>query len=40
MVTAMTVIDFLTKFNMNPEKIFYEVKKTSTMVGGTTAHLF
>lgn len=39
MVTAMTAIDFLNKHGWEPHEICYEVKKTSTLVGGTSANL-
>ena len=39
MVTAMTVIDFLNKYQLNLAKISYKIKKTSTLVGGTSANL-
>lgn len=39
MVTALTALDFLTKYNWKPQNILYEIKKTSTLIGGTTAKL-
>jgi hypothetical protein len=35
----MTVMDFLSKYQINLENVKYQIKKTSTMVGGTTANL-
>ena len=39
MVTAITALDFLAKHSLDPERVKYTVKKTSTLVGGTTAGL-
>ena len=39
MITAMTALDFIEKYKWNPANIYYEVKKTSTLIGGTTAKL-
>lgn len=39
MVTAVTALDFLTKHQLNPHKVKYQIRKTSTLVGGTTANL-
>ena len=39
MVTAMAALDFLTKHQLDPERITYAVRKTSTLIGGTTAKL-
>lgn len=39
MVTAMAVIDFLAKYGWELHRIRYAVKKTSILVGGTTANL-
>lgn len=39
-MTAMTASDFLIKYDLEPELISYEIKKTSIMVGGTSANLF
>ena len=35
----MTAIDYLNKFNYSPEKITYQIRKASIMVGGTSAGL-
>lgn len=35
----MTASDFLIKYGWDPELISYEIKKTSIMVGGTSANL-
>jgi len=40
MITAMTVIDFVNKNQLNLAKIKYKIKKTSTLIGGTSANLF
>lgn len=39
MITAITALDFLNKYNIDPALVFYKVKKTSVMIGGTTAKL-
>lgn len=39
MITAMTAIDVLTRYSIDPSRIKYEIHKTSIMVGGTTANL-
>ena len=39
MVTAMTALDFLNKHQLNPEKTSFKIRKTSTIVGGTSANL-
>lgn len=39
MVTAITAYDFLSRFNWNPGLIKYEIRKTSTLIGGTSAKL-
>ena len=39
MITAMSTIDYLIRFNLNPDKITFPVRKASTMIGGTTAML-
>ena len=39
MVTAMTAMDFLNNNHLDPGLISFAVRKTSTIVGGTTAHL-
>lgn len=38
-ITAMTATDFLGRYGWEPEKISYEIKKTSILIGGTTANL-
>lgn len=35
----MTAIDYLTKYDYNPDRITYQVRKPSIMVGGTSANL-
>lgn len=35
----MTAIDYLNKYEYNPDKITYQIRKPSIMVGGTTANL-
>jgi hypothetical protein len=35
----MITVDCLEKYNLDPEKIFYEIRKTSTIIGGTNAKL-
>lgn len=35
----MTTIDFLNKYDYNPQKITYKIRKPSIMVGGTSAGL-
>ena len=35
----MSTIDYLARFNLNPDKITFPVRKASTMIGGTTASL-
>ena len=39
MITAMVTIDFLNKFNYNPDQITFGVRKASIMISGTTASL-
>ena len=39
MITAITAIDFLSRYQWDPARVKYEVKKTSTLIGGTTAQL-
>ena len=39
MVTAMTALDFLNKHQLNPETTSFKIRKTSTIVGGTSANL-
>ena len=39
MVTAMAAMDFLNKNQLDPALISFSVRKTSTLVGGTTANL-
>jgi hypothetical protein len=39
MVTAITALDFLSKWQLEPSKVHYQVRKTSTLIGGTTAFL-
>ena len=39
MITAMVAIDFLLKFNYDPQKVTYKIRKPSIMVGGTSAQL-
>lgn len=39
MITSMTAIDFLNRHNYNPDRITYAIRKSSTMVGGTSARL-
>ena len=39
MITAMVTVDFLNKYEYNPEKVTYEIRKSSTMIGGTSAKL-
>lgn len=39
MITAMSAIDFFVRFNLNPDKVTFPVRKVSTMIGGTTASL-
>lgn len=38
-MTAMTASDFLIKYGWEAECISYEIKKTSIIVGGTSAYL-
>ena len=35
----MVVIDFLNKYEYSPNKITYQIRKPSIMIGGTTAQL-
>jgi len=35
----MTALDFLNKHSLLPELISYQIRKTSVMIGGTTAQL-
>ena len=35
----MTAMDFLNKYELTPENIHYQIRKTSTLIGGTTANL-
>lgn len=39
MITSMTVIDFLSKYGYDPEKVTFVVRKCPTLIGGTTAFL-
>lgn len=39
MITAMAVLDFLNKHDFSPDNITYRVKKSSTLIGGTSASL-
>lgn len=39
MITSMTTIDFLNKYNYDPDKITYSIRKPSAMIGGTSAKL-
>lgn len=39
MLTAMVAIDFLKFNNYEPDHVTYEVRNTSTLIGGTTANL-
>ena len=39
MVTSITAMDFLIKHNLDPAKVHYSIRKTSTVIGGTTAKL-
>lgn len=39
MVTAMTAIDLLRQYELDPTLISYEIRKTSTLIGGTSAKL-
>lgn len=39
MITAMVVIDFLKKYDYSPEKITYEIRRPSIIIGGTSAQL-
>lgn len=39
MVTAMTALDFLYKYDYDPKNITYEIRKPAVMVGGTSAQL-
>ena len=39
MLTAMVAIDFLKLNNYEPDQVIYEVRNTSTLIGGTTANL-
>lgn len=38
-VTSMTTMDYLQKYDLDPEKITYEIRKISVMIGGTRANL-
>lgn len=39
MITAMVTIDFLRRYNYDPDQITFAVRKGSIMIGGTTALL-
>ncbi len=39
MITAMVTMDFLNKYNYDPDQITFSVRKASIMIGGTTALL-
>jgi D-alanyl-D-alanine carboxypeptidase len=38
-ITSMTTLDFMEKHNLDPDKVFYEIRKSSTRIGGTNAKL-
>lgn len=39
MITAMTVVDFLNKYEYDADKVTFTVRKAPTLVGGTSAQL-
>ena len=39
MITAMVTIDFLYKFEYHPDRVSFVVRKSPTLIGGTTANL-
>lgn len=39
LITSMVTIDFLSKYGYDPNKVTYTVRKSSTMIGGTSAKL-
>lgn len=39
MITAMTAIDFLKTHNYDGNKITYKIRKSCTLIGGTSANL-
>lgn len=38
-VTSMTTIDYLSKYDLDPSRVTYQIRKPSVMIGGTTAGL-
>lgn len=39
MITAMVAIDFLRQHEYDEAKVTWQIRKSSTMIGGTTANL-
>lgn len=39
MITAMVMMDHLNRYNLDPKKIPYEIKKNALVIGGTSANL-
>ena len=39
MITAITAVDFLYKHNYDPKQVTFPVRKSATLIGGTTANL-
>jgi len=39
MITAMVMLDFLAKYELKASRVKYQIRKSSTMIGGTTAKL-
>ena len=39
MITAMTVVDFLTRYEYDSDKVTFIVRKGPTIIGGTSAQL-